>query len=106
MAATPEGKVKEAVKRLLRERGIWYYMPVQSGMGVVGIPDFICCWKGQFLAIETKAPGKRGSTTPNQDRRIAEIRSANGLALVCDDVAQLREVLDARVTDDESAALV
>ena len=95
MAMTPEGKVKAAVKKLLKERGIWHYMPVQNGMGVVGIPDFICCWKGAFLAIETKAPGRRANLTPNQERRIAEIHKAGGAALVVDDVAQLREFLDA-----------
>lgn len=86
--------MKAAVKRLLKERGIWFYMPVQNGMGVVGIPDFICCWNGRFLAVETKAPGKRTNTTPNQQARLAEIASANGLALVVDAVEQLKEVLD------------
>lgn len=93
---TPEGKVKAAVKRLLKDRGIFWYCPVQNGMGVVGIPDFICCWNGRFLAIETKAPGKRANTSANQDARIAEIRQANGTAVVIDDVEQLKEILDAR----------
>lgn len=92
MAGTPEGKVKGAVKKLLKERGIWWYCPVQNGMGVVGIPDFICCWGGKFLAIETKAPGKRNNTTPNQDNRIAEILAAGGVAVVVDDIEQLKEI--------------
>lgn len=91
MATTPEGKVKDAVKKWLKARGIWHYMPVQNGMGVVGIPDLICCWNGKFLAIETKAPGKRSQTTANQDARIEEIRAAKGWALVVDDVKQLDE---------------
>jgi hypothetical protein len=95
MAATPEKKVKDAVKKELKSRGIWYYMPVQNGMGVVGIPDLICCWHGRFLAIETKAPGKVGSVTPNQQRRIEEIRGAGGFAVVVDNVDMLKEVLDA-----------
>jgi hypothetical protein len=89
---TPEGRVKKDVRKWLRDRGIWHYMPVQSGLGVVGIPDFVCCWAGRFLAVETKAPGKRGNTTPNQDRRIAEIRNAGGIAVVIDDVLQLTEI--------------
>lgn len=97
MATTPEGKVKAAVKKLLRERGIWFYMPVQNGMGVVGIPDFVCCWGGRFLAVETKAPGKRHTLTPNQERRIAEIHAADGMAVVVDDVEQLRALLDREV---------
>lgn len=90
--ATPEGKVKDAVKKWLRERGYWFYMPVQNGMGVVGIPDFICCCNGRFLAIETKAPGRRGNLSPNQKHRIEEINAANGVTIVVDDVAQLDQL--------------
>jgi hypothetical protein len=91
MAMTPEAKVKRDVRAWLKARNIWHYMPVQNGMGIVGIPDLICCWDGKFLAIETKAPGKRSNTTPNQDARLNEIRNAKGWALVVDDVSQLDE---------------
>jgi hypothetical protein len=91
---TPEGKVKAAVKRYLKEKGIWFFMPMQNGMGVVGIPDLICCFGGTFLAIETKAPGKRNNTTPNQDRVLREITEHGGLSIVVDDVEQLREFLE------------
>lgn len=90
----PEAAVKAAVKALLRSMGIWFYMPVQNGMGVVGIPDFICCWAGTFLAIETKAPGKGRTVTANQQARITEIRAAQGVALVIDDVEQLKDFFD------------
>lgn len=90
---TPEGKVKADCKTLLKSFGIWYYMPVQNGMGVVGIPDIIACWKGRFLAIETKAPGKRSNTTPNQKRVLAEIAAHGGLQIVVDDFHQLRNYL-------------
>lgn len=30
---TPEGKVKEAVKKELKKRNIWFFMPMQNGMG-------------------------------------------------------------------------
>lgn len=86
---TPEGRVKEAVKKWLKERGVWYYMPTQNGMGRSGIPDFICCWGGRFLAIETKAPGKRGNVTPGQVRELGAIRAVQGYAVVVDDVEQL-----------------
>ena len=92
MATTPEGKVKDAVKKWLRERGYWFYMPVQNGMGVQGIPDFIICAAGQFIAIETKAPGKRDNTTANQKARLAEIEQANGVAAVIDDPEQLKDL--------------
>lgn len=90
---TPEGRVKEAVKRLLRERGIWWFCPVSNGMGIVGIPDFVCVWRGRFLGIETKAPGKRNNTTPNQNRVLQEIKDHGGMTIVIDDVSQLKEYL-------------
>jgi Holliday junction resolvase len=93
MGMTPEGKVKNAVKKLLKQHGIYFYMPVQNGMGVVGIPDIIACWDGRFLAIETKAPGKRNNTTANQDVQLALISGAGGIALVVDDVKLVEELL-------------
>jgi hypothetical protein len=89
MAMTPEGKVKAAIKRKLIEHGIWFYMPIQNGMGVTGIPDFICCWDGRFLAIEAKAPGKRANLSANQERVIAMIGVAGGIAMVIDDAVML-----------------
>jgi hypothetical protein len=95
MAATPEARVKKAVKAWLEARGIYYYMPMSNGMGRVGVPDFICCFPalgGRFVGIETKAPGKRRNTTPNQDREIRAINQAGGTALVIDDVSQLEHL--------------
>jgi hypothetical protein len=92
MARTPEGKVKDDVKAWCKRNNVWYYMPMQNGMGRSGVPDFICCipWmNGRMIAIETKAPGKRGNTTPNQDREITNINMAGGFAIVIDDVSQL-----------------
>jgi len=92
MAATPEGRVKAKVKIYLNDIGAYWYCPVSNGMGRVGVPDFIVCWNGQFVGVETKAPGKRANTTPNQDREIAGIRKAGGVAIVVDDVSQLYHI--------------
>jgi hypothetical protein len=91
---TPENKVKNACKKELKKRKIWFYMPVQNGMGVVGIPDIIGCWNGWFVGIETKAPGKLANVTPNQKNRLNEIEAAGGLALVIDNVEVLIQILD------------
>ena len=94
MAQTPEGKVKDDIKKVLNKHNIWYFMPAANGFGKVGVPDFICCWEGNFLAIEAKAKGKREYTTANQNIRIEEIRHADGWAIVVDDVKQLEEFID------------
>ena len=90
---TPEGKVKEACKKYLKSIGAWYFMPVSNGMGQVGIPDIICCYKGQFLAVETKAPGKLANVTANQERVMEAIRGADGWATVVDNVDQLEKFI-------------
>lgn len=92
---TPEGRVKLAVKRELVARDIWYYMPVQNGLGQVGIPDFVCCWRGRFLAIETKAPGKLGNVTPNQRRVLDELKLHGAATVVVDNVNDLISFLEA-----------
>lgn len=89
-----EAKIKDAVKKMLTASGAYWYMPVSNGMGRVGAPDFMVCLNGRFMGLETKAPGKRGNTTPNQDRELADIRKAGGIALVVDDPeAQLLPLL-------------
>ena len=95
MASTPEGRVKDAIKKFLRQRGAWFFMPVSNGMGQVGIPDIICCYKGIFVAIEAKAPGKRGNVTENQKRVLLEILNAQGYAWVIDDINDLPMLFNA-----------
>lgn len=90
---TPEHAVKRDVKKVLKERGIWFFMPVQNGMGVTGIPDFVCCWHGRFLVVECKAPGKLCSVTPNQKRTLEDIGDHDGLYIVVDSARMLDQFL-------------
>jgi hypothetical protein len=106
MAMTPEGRVKKQVKEYLKSIGAWYYMPVSNGMGRVGCPDILVCYKGLFMAFETKAPGKIKNVTANQQREIDDILRVNGLARVVDDVEQVKEairdkIIQAGISDEE-----
>jgi hypothetical protein len=74
-------------------------MPVSNGMGRVGCPDILVCYRGLFMAFETKAPGKKKNVTPNQQREIDEITRAYGLALVVDDVEQVKEAINAKIIE-------
>jgi len=80
MATTPEKKVKDAVVKILKQYGVYYFFPATHGYGRSGIPDIICCCNGRFLAIECKAGENR--TTELQDREIVAIHKAGGIALV------------------------
>lgn len=80
MATTPEGKVKERVKRILVESSAYYFMPATGGFGRSGVPDFVGCLNGLFFAIECKA-GK-GKPTALQEREMKNIKKAGGEAWV------------------------
>jgi len=96
MAMTPEGKVKKKIKEYLIGVKAWYYMPVSNGMGRAGCPDILVCYKGRFMAFEVKAPGRIKHTTANQDREIASINHAEGVAIVVDNVEQVQEAINAK----------
>ena len=83
---TPEGKVKQEIKEYLDSLGTdcWYYMPVPMGYGKRGVPDFIICYKGHFLAPETKRKG--GKSEPWQEREQEAIRIAGGFSDRCVDI--------------------
>jgi len=91
MASTPEGKVKAKIKAILKEHNVYYAMPMGTGFGNSGVPDFLCCVNGEFLAIEAKA-GK-GKPTALQEKNMRDIAAAGGRALVVSDDSTSQEVL-------------
>lgn len=80
MAMTPEATVKKQIRKILEAEGVYYAMPMGTGYGNSGVPDFLCCVAGKFMAIEAKA-GK-GRTTALQDAHIQRITIAQGVAMV------------------------
>ena len=80
MAATPESKVKAKIKAILKEHGVYYAMPIGTGYGNAGVPDFLCCMDGRFLAIEAKANG--GKPTALQEKNLRDIETAGGITCV------------------------
>lgn len=80
--STPEGKVKARIKEILNEhKPIRIDMPVQNGMGKPTL-DFTGCHRGDYFAIEAKAPGKK--PTPRQWLTINETLEAGGKVFVID----------------------
>lgn len=83
MAQTPEAKVKAKIKDLLKKYGVYYAMPIGTGYGNSGVPDFLCCAGGHFLAIEAKANG--GKPTALQLKNLKQINDGGGTAVVIDE---------------------
>ena len=90
---TPERRVKDKVKKVLKELGAYYAMPATGGYGSSGVPDFLVCLRGRFIGIECKANG--GKPTALQEKNLDDIRKNNGIAFVVDEnnVGDLREWL-------------
>lgn len=78
---TPEGHVKEGVKRELKRIGAFYHMPVQNGMGEPTV-DFVCCLRGRGFLIEAKAPG--GKLTMRQEITFQRYQAAGGATFLID----------------------
>lgn len=93
MAATPEAKVKAKIKAVLKKHGAYYAMPIGTGYGNSGVPDFLVCLGGEFLGIEAKA-GKN-KPTALQEKNMREIESAGGRTLVVTDDPITIDVLEA-----------
>jgi hypothetical protein len=82
---TPEGKIKAAVNAVLaRYPESYVFMSVPYGYGPSTL-DYLICHYGKFIAIETKAPGKR--PTARQEFIIRQIEGAYGDAFIVDSVA-------------------
>ena len=75
-----ESDVKDDIKKVLTKHGVWYFMPSMNGYGRSGIPDFVCCVNGRFMAIEAKFG--RGTTTAHQDRELNAIQHSMGITYV------------------------
>lgn len=95
-----ENDVKTLVKKVFDDASAWSYAPIQTGMGVHGIPDRIACVPvvvtqemvgrtvGLFVAVESKRPGRRGEknagATGQQLDQMHAIIEAGGVALLAD----------------------
>jgi hypothetical protein len=77
---TPESKVKDAVVKILKDYGVYYFFPATHGYGRSGVPDIICCYMGAFIAIECKTI--KGKLTALQERELLRIRRAGGQSFV------------------------
>jgi hypothetical protein len=83
MAQTPEAKVKAKIKTILKEHNIYYAMPIGTGLGNSGVPDFLCCIGGKFVGIEAKA-GK-GKATALQLKNLRQINEGGGIGIIVDE---------------------
>jgi hypothetical protein len=57
-----------------------------------GCSDLLACYRGRFVALEVKKPGKHA--TPIQESFLAGVRAAGGLAAVVTSIEDVQQLLD------------
>ena len=91
---SPEAKVKKKVYKILKDNKAYYFSPIMTGYGKMGVPDVIACYRGVFIAVECKA-GKN-KPTELQQKNLDDIGTAGGYSLVINEsnLSELRCVLE------------
>ena len=88
---TPEGKVKDEVKKYLKSIGAYYFMPVQTGYGRRGV-DFYICYHGWFIAVETKAG--EAIPKPRQRKVLEDVASCGGIGICINTIEPLQRCIE------------
>lgn len=73
----PEAAIKAKIRAWFLHQGAYVFAPVHTGMGMTTV-DQLVCFKGKFIGIEAKVPGKH--PTAHQYQTLKSIEAAGGQA--------------------------
>jgi len=105
MAATPEGRIKARLDKMLKAEGVWYYCPQAGPHGVAGIPDRVAVVAGLFVGVECKAD-KTKKPTALQMKCMRDIEAAGGKCFLVYDnetIEEVREYIRDRFSQSQGA---
>lgn len=90
-----EKSIENKIKAYLKTIDSLFFFKEHGGLyGTAGVPDIICCHKGQFIAFEVKA--ESGNATALQDATIKRIRKAGGIAEVVRSVDEVKRIIESK----------
>lgn len=84
---------RSILKALHRRGGFWFKVHGHPGQRR-GIPDIIGCYKGRFIGLELKVPGRRDRVTELQKQVLEEVSKAGGIGQVVTSKEEALQVLD------------
>jgi len=70
-----ENDVKSALKEMLDQIDAFHFPASAGAFSIGGVSDRLACYKGHFVAIEAKKPGRRGEK--NQGLSGLQVRFGN-----------------------------
>ena len=83
MPRGPEAKLWTKIRRAVFDYGgqdLYGFKTHGGHVAIPGIPDGIFCYRGWFVGMEVKVPGKEHTLTEKQGYHLKSIRRAGGVA--------------------------
>lgn len=87
-----ESKLTRKIKKAVEAAGA-YARKIHGSMYVEGIPDIVLCYRGCFIGLEVKMPGKARKLTQLQKHNLDQIEKAGGYGRVVTSVEEALQVL-------------
>lgn len=104
-----ETLVQKEILKFLKDKGIFCWRVNNTGIpdpmvkggwrkptgySMPGMSDIIGVYKGKFLAIEVKAPGRKKNVSENQKAFLEKVFNEGGFALVAESVEEVKIALE------------
>lgn len=86
-----EADITKAIRKLLRQHGIFHFKHFGGFAGRKGVSDILGIYKARFLAIEVKRPGNK--LTDAQVKFLKEVSDNGGIALVAHSTEEVIKAL-------------
>ena len=88
-----ERDIVNAIRKYLHSlnEDVFFWKEHGGPYGTSGVPDIICCYKGRFIGMECKLPGRK--LTELQKRAITRINRAGGIARRVECVADAMSII-------------
>lgn len=88
-----ESALTAKMARRMRDRGAWA-RKIAGGPTQAGLPDVLAAYRGHFIGLEVKMPGKEHRVTPLQQQTLDSMKAAGGITAVVTTVGQVDRILD------------
>ena len=84
-----ESKIQKKIIDYLKSKGAYVVKTIRTNRN--GTPDLLCCYRGRFIAVECKRPGKELDALQKYHRE--QIRKAGGVSIKADDLHAIDQLL-------------
>lgn len=86
-----EQDIQRKIIKWLESEGAYVVKVVSATKA--GVPDIICCYQGNFIAIEVKTPKTKNNVSKLQRYNLDRVLLAQGLSLVAWELGQVQQFI-------------